>query len=255
LKKELQLEESILKDIHTAKERAEEAQKEKGGETLRVLLTGSTGFLGAFLLRDLIALGRRGKLGEDKETQRVIIYCTVRGCRDKKEAWRRIEANMQHYLLWPPTIEDSQSNTTSSHQGRKPPCSSDEEVEGEGDSVDVRVKPLRADLSRYKFGVSERVWKRLTEKIDVIYHAATHVNGIFPYAALKASNVTATVEILRLASQAKLKKVNHISTLSVWACWPGATADEDVPLMPHLGFHMMGGYRFALPDNPLTLLD
>ncbi|MFE2295601.1 type I polyketide synthase [Streptomyces sp. NPDC059452] len=52
-----------------------------------VLLTGATGFLGAFLLRDLM------------RTTTARIHCLVRGA-DQDEARDRLRANMQWYRLW-----------------------------------------------------------------------------------------------------------------------------------------------------------
>ncbi|MGW0786369.1 thioester reductase domain-containing protein, partial [Streptomyces sp. NPDC002913] len=52
-----------------------------------VLLTGATGFLGAFLLRDLM------------RTTTARIHCLVRGA-DQDEALTRLRANMEWYRLW-----------------------------------------------------------------------------------------------------------------------------------------------------------
>ncbi|WP_444545653.1 type I polyketide synthase [Streptomyces termitum] len=53
----------------------------------RVLLTGATGFLGAFLLRDLM------------RTTTATVHCLVRGA-DEAEALKRLRANMEWYRLW-----------------------------------------------------------------------------------------------------------------------------------------------------------
>ncbi|MFF8807145.1 thioester reductase domain-containing protein, partial [Streptomyces omiyaensis] len=57
------------------------------GEPRRILLTGATGFLGAFLLRDLM------------RTTTATIHCLVRGT-DTAEALERIRSNMRWYRLW-----------------------------------------------------------------------------------------------------------------------------------------------------------
>ncbi len=49
----------------------------------------------------------------------------------------------------------------------------------------------------------------------MIYHNGAAINLIYPYSVLKAANVLGTQEVLRLASQSKLKPVHYISTLSV----------------------------------------
>jgi acyl carrier protein len=56
-------------------------------EPENILLTGATGFVGAFLLRDLLI-----------ETD-ATIYCLVRAA-DEKVGWRRLENNLSRYGLW-----------------------------------------------------------------------------------------------------------------------------------------------------------
>ncbi|MFH9299430.1 thioester reductase domain-containing protein, partial [Streptomyces sp. NPDC017520] len=58
-----------------------------GDDPREVLLTGATGFLGAFLLRDLM------------RTTTATIHCLVRGA-DRAEALARLRANMEWYRLW-----------------------------------------------------------------------------------------------------------------------------------------------------------
>jgi thioester reductase-like protein len=57
------------------------------GEPREILLTGATGFLGAFLLRDLM------------RTTTATIHCLVRGA-DQDEALDRLRTNMEWYRLW-----------------------------------------------------------------------------------------------------------------------------------------------------------
>ena len=59
-------------------------------ECRRLFLTGSTGFLGAFLIRSLI---------EQRSEQEITIYCHVRA-RDEETGMERIIANMKHFRCW-----------------------------------------------------------------------------------------------------------------------------------------------------------
>ncbi|MFD4398027.1 thioester reductase domain-containing protein [Kitasatospora sp. NPDC058478] len=52
-----------------------------------VLLTGATGFLGAYLLRDLL------------RTTRATVHCLVRGA-DEADAWARLRKNLEWYEFW-----------------------------------------------------------------------------------------------------------------------------------------------------------
>ena len=55
----------------------------------------------------------------------------------------------------------------------------------------------------------------MASQLDVIYHNGAFVNFTYPYSALKAANVLGTQDVLRLASQIKVKPVHFISTISV----------------------------------------
>jgi acyl carrier protein len=138
-----------------------------------ILLTGATGFLGAFLLRDLL-----------QKTQ-AEIYCLVRSA-DSESAKKRIQSSLESYLIWDESSSD-------------------------------RIIPIAGDLSQPLLGLSEEQFRVLASKIDVIYHNGAFVKFTYPYSVLKPANVLGTQEILRLASQSKLKPVHLISTISVFS--------------------------------------
>jgi len=52
----------------------------------------------------------------------------------------------------------------------------------------------------------------LASELDLIYHSGAFVNLIYPYTALRATNVLGTQEVLRLATQVKVTPVHFIST-------------------------------------------
>ncbi|KAM3421526.1 hypothetical protein BST61_g1915 [Cercospora zeina] len=140
-----------------------------------VLLTGATGFLGAFLLHELL---------EGTSAQ---IICLVRSPdsleEDKPGCTARIRRNLIDLGLW-------------------------------SDSVMERVEVLPADLPRKRFGLTPQKFSELAERVQVIVHAAAQVNLVYPYAALRASNVDGTKEILRLACMGGAT-VQYVSTNGV----------------------------------------
>jgi len=138
-----------------------------------IFLTGATGFLGAFLLRDLL-----------QQTQ-AEIYCLVRSA-DAESAKKRIQSSLESYLIWDESSSD-------------------------------RIIPIAGDLSQSLLGLSEEQFGVLASKIDVIYHNGAFVKFTYPYSVLKPANVLGTQEVLRLASQSKLKPVHLISTISVFS--------------------------------------
>ncbi|HEY9652744.1 MAG TPA: thioester reductase domain-containing protein, partial [Coleofasciculaceae cyanobacterium] len=136
-----------------------------------ILLTGATGFLGAFLLYELL-----------QQTQ-ADIYCLVRS-ETLDLGKQKIQHNLKSYLLW-------------------------------DESFTSKIIPVLGDLSQPRLGLSEKQFQQMASQADVIYHNGALVNFTYPYSVLKAPNVLGTQEVLRLASQIKVKPVHFISTLSV----------------------------------------
>lgn len=147
-----------------------------------VLLTGATGFLGAFLLRELL-----------QQTQ-ATVYCLVRSP-SKAVAKERIVKNLQKYALWQPSYEP-------------------------------RIMLLPGDLAQPQLGLSHQQFQQLAETIDIIYHNGSMVNFMYPYSVMKATNVSSTETLLRLASQNKIKPVHFVSTMGVFS--PIGYADNHI---------------------------
>ncbi|KAL3480885.1 hypothetical protein BJX99DRAFT_219798 [Aspergillus californicus] len=140
-----------------------------------VLLTGVTGFLGAFLLKDLV------------ENTTAQIICLVRFTEpeddDQPGGIARIRRNLLDLGLW-------------------------------DDSIMERVRILPGNLSRSRFGLSPEAFQELAARLDVIVHAAATVNLVYPYATLRPPNVGGTREILRLACLGNAT-VQYVSTNGV----------------------------------------
>ncbi|KAJ5127925.1 hypothetical protein N7448_008704 [Penicillium atrosanguineum] len=161
-----------------------------------VLLTGVTGFLGAFLLSDLL------------ENTSAKIICMVRfkdpEVDDQAGGVARIRRNLLDFGLW-------------------------------RDSIMERVEVLPGNLSSPHFGLSPEAYDEIAGRVQVIVHAGATVNLVYPYAALRAANVGGTREILRLASKSGAT-VQYVSTNGVLPPseekgWPESTIIdvEDVP--------------------------
>ncbi|WP_127025329.1 thioester reductase domain-containing protein, partial [Chroococcidiopsis cubana] len=157
-------------------------------EPKAIFLTGATGFLGAFLLQELL-----------QQTQ-AEIYCLVRAT-DRDSARSKIQNNLEKYGIWQDTFRG-------------------------------RVIPVLGDLSKFQLGLSTEDFQKIASQVDVIYHSAAWLNYVYPYHALKPSNVLGTQEIFRLASFGKVKPVHHISTVAVFesSFYWGKTVSESDPL-------------------------
>jgi amino acid adenylation domain-containing protein/thioester reductase-like protein len=142
-----------------------------------VFLTGATGFIGAFILYEIL------------QQTKATVYCLIRA-ESKVQAYQRLRQTFQKYL---PDVEFSYA----------------------------RIVPIIGDISRPLLGMPKAEFEQLAESIDVIYHSAANVNLLYPYAALKASNVIGTKSILKLATYTKAKPVHYISTLDVFESLAG----------------------------------
>ncbi|KAJ5551066.1 hypothetical protein N7461_005764 [Penicillium sp. DV-2018c] len=140
-----------------------------------VLLTGVTGFLGAFLLNDLI------------ENTTAKIICLVRFSDpeqdDQAGGVARIRRNLLDMGLWRDSILD-------------------------------RIEVLPGNLSRPRLGLTPDEFEDIAARVQVIVHAAATVNLVYPYAALRGANVGGTREILRLAAKGGAT-VQYVSTNGV----------------------------------------
>ncbi|SNX87157.1 related to Aminoadipate-semialdehyde dehydrogenase [Melanopsichium pennsylvanicum] len=164
-------------------------------EAKTILLTGATGFLGGFLLHDLI------------QNTSARIVCLIRFNApyrtDRSAAMARVRRNMLDLGFWDHSMLD-------------------------------RIDVLPANLSRNRLGLVPEVYENLVETVDVIVHCAAQVNLVYPYAALRDANVEGTREILRLAFLSNAT-VQYVSTNGVLppskTGWPESTIMplEDVP--------------------------
>lgn len=140
-----------------------------------VFLTGATGFLGGFLLSELI----------DSTSARIV--CLVRfndpSEQDRPAGVARIRRNLLELGIWQ-------------------------------DSILERVEVLPGNLSRKRFGLEPDVFEDLASRVQVIIHSAATVNLVYPYAALRGANVGGTREVIRLACAAKAT-LQYVSTNGV----------------------------------------
>lgn len=158
-------------------------------EAKNIFVTGATGFLGAFLVRDLL-----------KKSEDITVYCLTR-CLDMYDGLERIKSNMLKFKCW-------------------------------DNSFRHRIIAVKGDLSKEKFALSESDWDELCQKTDMIFHCGAVLNFLYPYSAMKKTNVSSTIECLRLASTKKMKYFNYVSSYSVFdnPSHFGKNALEDDPL-------------------------
>ncbi|MBD2498497.1 non-ribosomal peptide synthetase [Nostoc sp. FACHB-280] len=111
------------------------------------------------------------------------IYCLIRAT-DVKQAQQKLQNQLKFYKLWSGVDRE-------------------------------RIIPVVGDLGKNYLGLSISEFQQLASQIDVIYHCGAWINVIYPYSVLKPANVLGTQEIIRLASEIKVKPLHFISTTSV----------------------------------------
>lgn len=146
----------------------------EGKSTINVFVTGVTGFLGSYILADL--------LNRNTPHYDIKVYAHVRA-KDESAGLERLEKAGVIYNTWSPEFKD-------------------------------RIQIVLGDLSKPDFGLSKEKWTKLTSEIDVIIHNGALVHWVFPYSKLRDANVISTVNVMSLAATGKPKYFNFVSSTS-----------------------------------------
>jgi len=141
---------------------------------ITVFLTGASGFLGAFILQDLLS-----RVGRVKK-----VICLVRG-RTIQLAMERLKEGATDRGVWDDEWVTSQ-----------------------------RLEVIAGDLSLESFGLDSDTWKRISEEADAILHNGALVHWVYPYEKLRSANVLATLTAIKLASTGKPKSMVFVSSTS-----------------------------------------
>jgi thioester reductase-like protein len=80
----------------------------------------------------------------------------------------------------------------------------------------ARLIPVPGDVSLPRFGLDDRTYAELADSIDAVIHGAAFVNFIYPYEALKKTNVGGMREIIRFACDTRTKPVHFVSSTGIW---------------------------------------
>lgn len=141
-----------------------------------ILITGTTGFLGAFLLDEILRT----------TGDHVNVYCLVRTKTvNQTDVLKRIVDNLSYYRLYKPEFKE-------------------------------RIIPVAGDLANVYFGWSREHFDEMAAKIDFIFHCASLVNYVYSYDVIKPATVNGTQEILRLAATSGTTPVHYISTNGIF---------------------------------------
>jgi len=95
------------------------------------------------------------------------------------------------------------------------------------------------DVTLPRLGMKDSDYETLAREVDAIFHGAAHVNFIYPYEALRATNVLGIHEIIQFAFHARIKPVHHLSTAAIWPMGAQNTYYERDPI-DHYGLLNLG---------------
>ena len=155
---------------------AGDARTTRLSEATSVFVTGTTGFLGAFLLDELLR-----STGSDTR-----FYCLARDRNDGRgESVNRVLETLKFYGL-------------------------------AGQSAQDRIIPVTGDLTLPQMGLDDDQYRELAESIDLIFHCAASVNYVYPYTVAKPHTVDGTLEVLRFACSGTPKAMQYISSNGVF---------------------------------------
>ena len=145
-------------------------------ELTDVLLTGTTGFFGPFLLSSL--------LRDTPFRFHALIRATDRGA-----GMDRIRAALRRAHLLTPALE------------------------GE---LDKRVRVVPGDLTLHNLGLGPEPWQALTENVQAVFHSGANVNYVRSYDALRPHNVDGTRELIRFAFTGAPKEFHFVSSTFIY---------------------------------------
>lgn len=163
-----------LPESYSSREPFTSPSKAPAKSRINLFVTGVTGFLGSYILADL--LNRKTPNYEYK------VYAHVRA-KDEKAGLDRLRKAGVVYGVWSDAFAD-------------------------------RIEVVLGDLSKPQFGLSDDKWSKLSNEIDVIVHNGALVHWVYPYVKLRDANVISTINVMNLAASGKAKFFNFVSSTS-----------------------------------------
>ena len=129
--------EELLKSLPTTYQKAD-ATKLRTGGTPTVFLTGASGFLGSYIINDIL---------QRNKPRPIKLIAHVRGVKDSKAALDRLRGSLQGYGLWQ-------------------------------EEWSARLSCVVGDLSKPQLGIEQPVWETLAREVDVVIHNGATVHWV-----------------------------------------------------------------------------
>ena len=142
-------------------------------EFKEILLIGATGFVGRFLLRELL-----------RNDASVIVHCLVRAD-NKEHGFERVQNALIAADIW------------------------EEEFAS-------RLRFVPGDLGVDRFGLADKDFDDLCQRIDAVHHLAANTSLVLSYEGLRSDNVLSLRPVLELCLRVRKKHLFFASTLAVF---------------------------------------
>lgn len=91
-----------------------------------------------------------------------------------------------------------------------------------------RVEAVAGDASKPKLGLSNAQWAVFASDLDLLVHAAGKADHLMGYQSIVGDNVMSTREVLRLASEQKVKAVLNIGSTNMWLTFTSEPREDEV---------------------------
>ncbi len=104
---------------------------------------------------------------------------------------------------------------------------------------ETRIDVIKGDLADEHMTLDNNTWERLSHSITDIIHAASLVNLILPYDKIKASALTSTANMIKLALNKKRKHFYHVSTNGIFS-GNKSSYQENNDIDDYLSIHQSG---------------
>ncbi|OMH86385.1 L-aminoadipate-semialdehyde dehydrogenase [Zancudomyces culisetae] len=176
-----------LRNDYPKVDSSKDIQPLRSSGTVSVLLTGATGFLGAYILMELL-----------NQNENAVVHCLVRA-KDIESGFQRIRTAVQ---------------SASASGSAQLPNTQASGYQWNEDWVNKnRIQVILGDLAQPRLGMSQETWDEMDSTIDVILHNGAMVNWVWPYDKLRSPNVLSTMELLRISSNKRFVFISSTSVL------------------------------------------
>ncbi|KAK5579784.1 hypothetical protein RB653_009471 [Dictyostelium firmibasis] len=205
---EIKLDDSIVSKPHSIRDILNSNNKS-------IFLTGSTGFLGAYLLIELIKMNNISK-----------IYCLIRNNSKLANPIDEIINNLKKHHLIDMNQEQKRSNKILRRTGNiskdKLHTTNNNNYKDNYNQVSedqlIKVIPLVGDISKHKFGLNQQDYLKISDECDIIINTAANLNLKTKYQENKVVNVNSVNEVIKLSvsNNNNQKLIVHFSSIAVF---------------------------------------